>query len=52
MREGICVAIGGRELDTAHRVAKELGHGTIALPLETSDRASVKAFLDGTERVR
>jgi len=50
VREGIRVAIGGRDMETAQRVAKELGHGTIALPLETSDRASVKAFLDETER--
>ena len=50
VREGIRVAIGARDTDTAQRVANELGHGTIALPLETSDRASVKAFLDETER--
>lgn len=50
VREGIRVAIGGRDMETAQRVAEELGHGTIALPLETSDRTSVKAFLDETER--
>jgi NADP-dependent 3-hydroxy acid dehydrogenase YdfG len=49
LREGMRVAIGDLDLETARRTAQELGHGTIALPLNVTERASVKAFLDETE---
>jgi NADP-dependent 3-hydroxy acid dehydrogenase YdfG len=48
-REGMRVAIGDLDLETARRTAQELGHGTIALPLNVTERASVKAFLDEAE---
>src|SRR4051812_12749388 len=40
IRQGIKVAIGDLDLDTAQRTAEELGGGTIALPLNVTDRAS------------
>jgi NADP-dependent 3-hydroxy acid dehydrogenase YdfG len=46
LREGMKVAIGDLDLATAQATARELGHGTIALPLNVTERASVKAFLD------
>ena len=49
LREGMRVAIGDLDLETARRTAEELGHGVIALPLNVTERASVKAFLDETE---
>jgi NADP-dependent 3-hydroxy acid dehydrogenase YdfG len=49
LREGMKVAIGDLDLATAQQTAKELGHGTIALPLNVTERASVKDFLDGAE---
>jgi NADP-dependent 3-hydroxy acid dehydrogenase YdfG len=49
LREGMRVAIGDLDVETARRTAEELGHGVIALPLNVTERASVKAFLDETE---
>jgi NADP-dependent 3-hydroxy acid dehydrogenase YdfG len=49
LREGMRVAIGDLDFETARRTAEELGHGVIALPLNVTERASVKAFLDETE---
>jgi NADP-dependent 3-hydroxy acid dehydrogenase YdfG len=49
LREGMKVAIGDLDLATAERTARELGHGTVAFPLDVTQRASVKAFLDGVE---
>jgi NADP-dependent 3-hydroxy acid dehydrogenase YdfG len=49
LREGMKVAIGDLDVATAEATARELGHGTIALPLNVTERASVKAFLDGVE---
>jgi len=49
LREGMQVAIGDLDLATAQQTATELGHGTIALPLNVTERASVKEFLDGVE---
>ncbi|MHB8690347.1 MAG: SDR family oxidoreductase [Solirubrobacteraceae bacterium] len=49
VREGISVAIGDLDLELAHETASELGHGTIALPLDVTSRESVAAFLDATE---
>jgi NADP-dependent 3-hydroxy acid dehydrogenase YdfG len=49
LREGMKVAIGDLDLATAQRTAEELGHGTVAFELDVTQRASVKAFLDGVE---
>jgi NADP-dependent 3-hydroxy acid dehydrogenase YdfG len=49
LREGMKVAIGDLDHATAQQTARELGHGTIALPLNVTERASVKAFLDQAE---
>jgi NADP-dependent 3-hydroxy acid dehydrogenase YdfG len=49
LREGMKVAIGDLDLATAQQTARELGHGTIALELNVTERASVKAFLDDVE---
>jgi NADP-dependent 3-hydroxy acid dehydrogenase YdfG len=49
LREGMKVAIGDLDYATAQQTAKELGHGTVAFELDVTQRASVKAFLDGVE---
>src|ERR1044071_6920798 len=49
LREGMKVAIGDIDLATAQQTARELGHGTVAFELDVTQRASVKAFLDGAE---
>jgi NADP-dependent 3-hydroxy acid dehydrogenase YdfG len=49
LREGMRVAIGDLDLATAQKTARELGHGTIALELNVTERASVKAFMDAVE---
>jgi NADP-dependent 3-hydroxy acid dehydrogenase YdfG len=49
LREGMKVAIGDLDHATAQQTAQELGHGTIAFPLDVTQRASVKDFLDGVE---
>ena len=43
---GAHVAIGDVDLDLAKRTAEEIGHGTVALPLDVRDTASFAAFLD------
>lgn len=48
--KGCRVAIGDLDLELAEETAAGLGGGTIALPLDVTDRASFKAFLDETER--
>lgn len=50
VRKGCRVAIGDLHLDLAEETARELGGGTIALPLDVTDRSSFAAFLDATER--
>ncbi len=50
LRQGVKVAIGDVDEQTARRTAEELGQGTIALPLDVTDRGSFAAFLDGVER--
>ena len=50
LAQGMKVAIGDLDVATAQRTASELGRGTIALPVNVTDRASVKAFLDATEQ--
>jgi NAD(P)-dependent dehydrogenase (short-subunit alcohol dehydrogenase family) len=47
--QGARVAIGDIEAELAERTAQELGGGTIGLPLDVTDRASFKAFLDEVE---
>jgi NADP-dependent 3-hydroxy acid dehydrogenase YdfG len=49
LREGMKVAIGDLDVATAQKTARELGHGTIALELNVTERASVKQFLDDVE---
>jgi NADP-dependent 3-hydroxy acid dehydrogenase YdfG len=49
VRKGCRVAIGDLDLELAERTAAGLGGGTIALPLDVTDRSSFKAFLDETE---
>jgi NAD(P)-dependent dehydrogenase (short-subunit alcohol dehydrogenase family) len=50
VRKGCRVAIGDLDLSLAEETAAGLGGGTIALPLDVTDRASFEAFLDETER--
>jgi len=50
VRKGCRVAIGDLDLELAERTAVELGGGTIALPLNVTDRASFEAFLAEAER--
>lgn len=50
VRKGCRVAIGDLDLALARQTAVELGGGTIALPLDVTDRASLESFLDETER--
>ncbi|MBA3327796.1 MAG: SDR family oxidoreductase [Solirubrobacterales bacterium] len=49
VREGMKVAIGDLDLETAKQTASELGPGTIALELNVCDRASMRAYLDEAE---
>lgn len=51
VREGAKVAIGDVDLDVAEITAKEIGGGTIALPLDVTSPESVAAFMDEVERV-
>jgi NAD(P)-dependent dehydrogenase (short-subunit alcohol dehydrogenase family) len=48
--KGCRVAIGDLDLDLAEKTAAELGGGTVALPLDVTDRASFERFLDEAER--
>ena len=50
VRKGCRVAIGDIDLGLAEQTAAALGGGTIALPLDVTDRASFAAFLDEAER--
>jgi NAD(P)-dependent dehydrogenase (short-subunit alcohol dehydrogenase family) len=50
VRKGCRVAIGDLDLALAEETASGLGGGTIALPLDVTDRASFESFLDETER--
>ena len=49
LRQGVKVAIGDIDLAAAEKTAAELGQGTIALPVNVTDRDSFKAFLDAVE---
>jgi NAD(P)-dependent dehydrogenase (short-subunit alcohol dehydrogenase family) len=46
---GARVAIGDVDLETAQRTASELGGGTIARPLDVTNRPAFTAFLDEVE---
>jgi NAD(P)-dependent dehydrogenase (short-subunit alcohol dehydrogenase family) len=48
--KGCRVAIGDLDLGLAEATAAELGGGTVALPLDVTDRASYEHFLDEAER--
>jgi short-subunit dehydrogenase len=50
VRRGCRVAIGDLELELAEQTAAGLGGGTIALPLDVTDRGSFAKFLEETER--
>jgi NAD(P)-dependent dehydrogenase (short-subunit alcohol dehydrogenase family) len=50
VRKGCRVAIGDLDLALAEGTAAGLGGGTIALPLDVTDRGSFAAFLDAAER--
>ena len=50
VRKGCRVAIGDLDLELAEQTAAGLGGGTIALPLDVTDRASLASFLDEAER--
>jgi NAD(P)-dependent dehydrogenase (short-subunit alcohol dehydrogenase family) len=50
VRKGCRVAIGDVDLALAEETAAGLGGGTIALPLDVTDRASFESFLAETER--
>jgi NAD(P)-dependent dehydrogenase (short-subunit alcohol dehydrogenase family) len=50
VRKGARVAIGDVDLSLAEETAAGLGGGTIALPLDVTDRASFESFLAETER--
>jgi NAD(P)-dependent dehydrogenase (short-subunit alcohol dehydrogenase family) len=50
VRKGCRVAIGDLDLALAEETASGLGGGTIALPLDVTERASFERFLDETER--
>ncbi len=47
--EGMRVAVGDLDLPTAQRTAAELGPAAVALPLDVTQRTSVRAFLDAAE---
>jgi len=50
VRKGCRVAIGDLDLPLAEQAAAALGGGTLALPLDVTDRSSFAAFLDEAER--
>src|SRR3954447_24973341 len=49
LREGMRIAIGDVDIDTARKTAEELGRGTIALELDVTRRESVQRFADDVE---
>jgi NAD(P)-dependent dehydrogenase (short-subunit alcohol dehydrogenase family) len=50
VRKGCRVAIGDLDLELAEQTAAGLGGGTVALPLDVTDRSSFEGFLAETER--
>ena len=49
VRAGMRVAIGDLDVAAAEQTAADLGDGTIALPVNVVERASVRGFLDAVE---
>jgi NAD(P)-dependent dehydrogenase (short-subunit alcohol dehydrogenase family) len=50
VHKGCRIAIGDLELELAEQTAAQLGGGTVALPLDVTDRDSFRRFLDEAER--
>jgi NAD(P)-dependent dehydrogenase (short-subunit alcohol dehydrogenase family) len=50
VKRGCRVAIGDLDQELAEKAAAQLGGGTIALPLDVTDRGSIERFLDEAER--
>jgi len=50
VRKGCRVAIGDLDQSLAEETAADLGGGTVALPLDVTERSSFAAFLDAAER--
>ena len=50
VRQGMRVAIGDLDLETAKRTAEEIGGGTTAYAVNVTDRASMGAFVSTVER--
>ena len=50
VRKGCRVAIGDLDLPLAEKTAAELGAGTLALPVDVTDRPSFVTFLEEAER--
>ena len=50
VRKGCRIAIGDLDVELAEQTAQSLGGGTIALPLDVTDRESFTSFLDEAER--
>jgi short-subunit dehydrogenase len=49
LREGMRVAIGDIDVETAQQTARELGRGTVALPLDVTSWESVEGFAAAVE---
>jgi short-subunit dehydrogenase len=47
---GMRVAIGDLDIALAEETARAIGDGTVALPLDVTNRGSVEEFADGVER--
>ena len=50
IRKGSRVAIGDVDLTLAEQTAAELGNGTVAFPLDVTDRSSFASFLERVEK--
>jgi short-subunit dehydrogenase len=50
LREGMRIAIGDLDIETARKTAEELGRGTVAVELDVTRRESVQNFADEVER--
>jgi NADP-dependent 3-hydroxy acid dehydrogenase YdfG len=49
LSQGMRVAIGDVDIQTAEQTARELGPSTVAIPLDVTDRSSFSSFLDTAE---
>ncbi len=49
VRAGMKVAIGDLDMAAAEQTAADLGNGSVALPVNVVERASVRGFLDAVE---